>query len=647
MLCLFLSSFQAVSEVYVSTRRIQEFLELPELPKVAISSLVHVDLNSPLLSLDDVTCHWNFMSRDKGDADLVIALDSISVEFHAKALYGIMGIVGSGKSALLQALVGELPVSHGKLHREQVSMAYASQDPWIMNGTLKENVLMGLPHREDWYQQVIHACALLDDIRQFAHGDDTLLGDKGVQCSGGQRARIGLARAIYRDTQIWVLDDPMSAVDTKVGRWIYQQVIHGLGLKRGKCVILATHQLHFLENATRCLLMENGKIACQGSYNECIHAAHGAALSSPAELVDSGNIGDTSKAQDIGVEVHDKTTTIEPAEKTSTTRPEHKEERNTGIMKLSTWIHYANAMGGLRVAVVLFAIFSVAQGLSLVSQVAIGRWSEQPAEEQRSANSLCIVLGLTVLTVFIAVDRALLAFYFFNKASQRLHDRMTKSVLFSRISFMDTNPSGRLINRFSADVGIADEQLPLSLYDCLVGLYMALGSLAVAVAVLPVILVAVPPLVWYLMSMRRIFVSTSCELKRLEGLGRSPIFEMLGEALHGISTIRSNQASVIFLRRFESIHDAHTRAVCAFVAASRWFATRLEFVTFMLMAVSTIAAATLYDQGKLAYHMTAYRFSGSLISPLFARMVRHRPCRTGPGIDSFATARWDQFPLDR
>jgi ATP-binding cassette, subfamily C (CFTR/MRP), member 4 len=592
----------------VSTRRIQEFLELPELPKITTSSLGDVDRDAPLLSLDDVTCHWNSLAtKSKGDADLVIALENISIDFHANALYGVMGIVGSGKSALLQALVGELPVSNGKLHRQQVSMAYASQDPWIMNGTLKENVLMGLPLRQDWYQQVIQACALLDDIRQFAHGDDTLLGDKGVQCSGGQRARIGLARAVYRDTPIWVLDDPMSAVDTKVGRWIYQQVVQGLGLARGKCVVLATHQLHFLENATRCLLMESGKITCQGGYNECIDAAHGAPLSSPPDLFHDGEIYETSKPQENEVAVDDKTTVNEPANEISSPRPDQKEERNTGIVKLSTWIHYANAMGGLRVALGLFAMFSVTQVLSLVSQVAIGRWSEQPAEEQGSANSLCIVVGLTVLTIFVAVDRALLSFYFFNKASQVLHNRMTKSVLFSRISFTDTNPSGRLINRFSADVGIADEQLPLCLYDCLVGLFMALGSLAVAVAVLPVILVAVPPLLWYLMSMRRIFVSTSRELKRLEGLGRSPIFEMLGEALHGISTIRSNQASVIFLRQFESIQDAHTKAVCAFIASSRWFATRLEFVTFMLMAVSSIATALLYDQGKRAHQTTASR----------------------------------------
>ena len=129
---------------------------------------------------------------------------------------------------------------------------------------------------------------------------------------------------------------------------------------------------------------------------------------------------------------------------------------------------------------------------------------------------------------------------------------------------------------------------------------MAFGGLATAIVVLPVILVALPPILWYFVSMRRVFVSTTREVKRLEGLGRSPIFEMIGEALQGIATIRSNGATSYFREKFEMVHDAHTRAFFAFVACSRWFATRLEFVSFSLMAVASMAAALLYDQGKIA-----------------------------------------------
>ena len=161
-------------------------------------------------------------------------------------LTAVIGAVGSGKSALLQAMIKELPVSSGKIQRHYQSLSYAAQDPWIMDGTVRENILMGLELDPDWYQQVVTACGLRLDIQQLLHGDRTILGDRGVQCSGGQRARIGLARAIYRNTDVLVADDPLSAVDAKVGRQIYQEALQGLMVARGKCVILATHQHQFV-----------------------------------------------------------------------------------------------------------------------------------------------------------------------------------------------------------------------------------------------------------------------------------------------------------------------------------------------------------------------------------------------------------------
>ncbi|CAB9519042.1 Multiple drug resistance-associated protein-like transporter 1 [Seminavis robusta] len=616
-----------VSESFISCKRIEEFIRLPELNdskpvlptstpmeamKEGVSTINKEEATTPLINFVDVTCHWNsvFEEDNNNNNTPVVALDQINAEFQPKSLYGIMGTVGSGKSAFLQALVGELPPTSGKIIQQQSStIAYTSQDPWIMNGSVRDNILMGLSQRDDWYEEVITACALEEDIARFAHGDQTLLGDKGVQCSGGQRARIGLARALYRDSTILVLDDPMSAVDTKVGRWIYQNAIQRLGLDMGKCVILATHQLHFLESATECFLMERGKITCRGNYASCIEAAHGAPLSVTAVVPDEDAHSREEESNNSSTEVEFAEDAAKPLEgdksmattntksKLGETKASNKEERNTGIVKLSTWIDYFNAMGGLWVAGILVILFAGAQTLSLVSLVAIGKWSEQPIEQQDSVNSISIVVGLTALTVFVALDRALLTLYFFNKAAQRLHDRMTRSVLFSQIQFFDTNPSGRILNRFSSDTGICDEQLPLSFYDCLVGLTMAFGSVCTAIAVLPVILVTLPPLVWYFVKMRNVFVSTTRELKRLEGLARSPIFEMIGEGLNGIQTIRSNGASDYFLTSFALVHDAHTRAFFAFVAASRWFATRLEFVTFFLMAISSFAAALLYDQG--------------------------------------------------
>jgi ATP-binding cassette subfamily C (CFTR/MRP) protein 4 len=169
----------------------------------------------------------------------------------------------------LQALVEELPVSSGTITRRYGSLAYASQDPWVMDGTVKENITMGIAVDEKWYNQVVEACGLKMDFQQLRDGDQTIVGDRGVQCSGGQRARIGLARSVYRDPDVLVLDDPLSAVDAKVGRQLFQEAILGLMVKRGKCVILATHQ-HQYVNDSRCVLVVQGRVGCEGSYEDCV-----------------------------------------------------------------------------------------------------------------------------------------------------------------------------------------------------------------------------------------------------------------------------------------------------------------------------------------------------------------------------------------
>lgn len=453
--------------------------------------------NKPVLSLCHVTCHWNAIANVTNGkkakstttiasspavsppAAAIVALNDINFTFYSGHLYGILGEVGSGKSALLQALVGELPLSSGNIHRRYSSIAYASQDPWIMNGSIRDNIILGMPLQEEWYQTVLKACSLQDDIAHFRHGDATILGDRGVQCSGGQKARIGLARALYRDPEVLLLDDPMSAVDARVGAWIFREVIRGLCVKRGKCVILATHQLGFLENATICLLMENCRVSCRGKIADCISVSHGAELSTPS-LIDDGHM-DFHEVEEDPL-IHDEILSKEEPQdkehehccndktdagsgKHEKTDHEHREDRNTGVVKLSAWIEYGQAMGGIWVVILIFATFVLSQASSLANMAMLGKWAEQDATKQDSATSLSIIIGLTAITVFIAIDRAVLSFHFFSKASQRLHDRMTRSVLFAKISFFDTNSSGRLLNRFSADMGIVDEQLPCKLWS--------------------------------------------------------------------------------------------------------------------------------------------------------------------------------------
>lgn len=289
---------------------IQNFLEFSEIEP--IEPWRRAPNNTELvMALSHVTCHWNegtktaenkvSTSANNGKIDCetdptrFVALSDIFLELCRNQLTCIVGTVGSGKSTLIQSLVGELPISSGTLERRYSTVAYAAQDPWIMDGTVKENILLGVELNQEWYDQVVKACGLTVDFEQFRNSDQTIVGDRGVQCSGGQRARIGIARALYRDADVLIMDDPLSAVDAKVGRLIFHEAILGLGVKRGKCVILATHQHQYIGDY-RCVLMVGGRLQCIGTYADCVAASGGKLTAHAADDSVDTAAKDTKKA---------------------------------------------------------------------------------------------------------------------------------------------------------------------------------------------------------------------------------------------------------------------------------------------------------------------------------------------------------------
>ncbi len=212
-----------MTEAKVSIGRIQKFLQTPE-HRIEVPAINDSDVSSTtVITLSNATCYWNydgnptFSSRgDPEDVDynphLIMALDNINANFAAGQLTCILGDVGSGKSALLQLLAGELALSNGSHNRKAgYSIAYAQQDPWIMGGSVKENILLGRPFESDLYERVVMACGLNVDFIQMRDADETVVGERGSQLSGGQRARVALARALYCDSDIVLLDDPLAA----------------------------------------------------------------------------------------------------------------------------------------------------------------------------------------------------------------------------------------------------------------------------------------------------------------------------------------------------------------------------------------------------------------------------------------------------
>lgn len=466
------NAIMGLSECWVACQRIQAFLELPDQVEHPIGSLIEDEKKEGdsemeehvCIKIDDgTTCYWD---DSKVNNSSVMALHTTKSINFQPGLYCVIGKVGSGKSALLQALIGELPLSSGSICRDgSKTISYAAQDPWIMDGSARENIIMGLRFDLEWYNLVVNACCLESDFRGFREGDETIVGDRGVQMSGGQQARLNLARALYCDSDVLILDDPLSAVDSKVAREIFSNAIQELGIRRGKCVILATHQLQFCNHNT-CILMVSGEVACFGSFSECA-VKSGVDLSSEDALQSSG-------VHEDGIEnepgVPDKVVTKPAESDTKNQDTVFVEKRQTGAISKRTWLAYIESLGGGIIAVLFFSVFSITQAIFLVTIFFVGLWAE--ADHQEKSYWYGVVFGLTVATAFCAILRALFSFFLFLRASSNLHRVMLRSVLRATVEFFDTNPLGRILNRFAADVGIVDEQLPLVMYEFGVGFIM-------------------------------------------------------------------------------------------------------------------------------------------------------------------------------
>ncbi|XP_005355719.1 multidrug resistance-associated protein 4 [Microtus ochrogaster] len=611
----FPAAIEKVSESVISIRRIKNFLLLDELPQRKAQepwdgkAIVHVQ---------DFTAFW-----DK--ALDTPTLQGLSFTARPGELLAVIGPVGAGKSSLLSAVLGELPPSSG-LVNVHGRIAYVSQQPWVFSGTVRSNILFGKKYEKERYEKVIKACALKKDLQLLEDGDLTVIGDRGATLSGGQKARVNLARAVYQDADIYLLDDPLSAVDAEVGKHLFQlcicQTLHE------KVTILVTHQLQYLKAASHILILKDGQMVQKGTYTEFLKSGvdfgsllkkeseegeHSPASGTPTLRKRTFSESSIWSQQSSRPSLKDGAPEGQDTETTQAAQPE--ESRSEGKVGFKAYKNYFTAGASWFFIVFLILLNMAAQVFYVLQDWWLSYWANQQSALNHTENLnesvtetldlnwyLGIYAGLTAITVLFGIARSLLVFYVLVKASQTLHNRMFESILKAPVLFFDRNPIGRILNRFSKDIGHMDDLLPLTFLDFIQTLLLVVSVIAVAAAVIPWILIPLVPLAILFLILRRYFLATSRDVKRLESTTRSPVFSHLSSSLQGLWTIRAYRAEERFQELFDAHQDLHSEAWFLFLTTSRWFAVRLDAICAVFVIVvafgSLILAKTL-DAGQV------------------------------------------------
>ncbi|KAL5477508.1 hypothetical protein EMCRGX_G024318 [Ephydatia muelleri] len=613
---LFGLAIHAVSDMWVSVVRIQGLLELSDDIEGFVASKQLT--GHPRVLVDHMTASWGH-DRDK------LVLRDVSFEVTPVApLLAVVGPVGAGKvrkSTLLQCLLGELKPLDGTVDVSGGRVSYASQDPWVFSGTLRENILFGSCFDSEWYTEVIEACALIKDIEQLPNKDHTLIGERGVTLSGGQKARVNLARAIYQRAELYLLDDPLSAVDTVVARHIFEKCIRGL--LKDSLVVLVTHQLQFAEQAHMVLAMNHGVVEAHGTIEDmqacginmsvllgktgeeeghasCIRddVWSGANADSTFKPIDPTVMATFEQGSGLDFQVDESAQAILP----------QTEESAHGGISAMTYIKYFRAGAGWPLLLCTTAIFVAGETAIVLSNWWLADWASCTTQNASSAVNITMTTGTcaldpqqrigvmggaTAIAVALAFVRIFLISWIFVNAGRVLHNRMFSSMMRVPIRFYDTNPSGRILNRFSKDIGLMDDVLTALFAELLMQIFHFVAIIVTAAVANPWMLITMAILTVAIYTLCKYYFTTSRAVKRLEAIARSPVYSHITMTLQGLSTIRALGKEGVVVGQYHRHMNALSQGSYLYLVINRWFGIRIDLLSTVFLACVAYSAVPL------------------------------------------------------
>uniref|UniRef100_A0A0U9HSH2 Putative ABCC protein n=1 Tax=Chrysomela populi TaxID=154003 RepID=A0A0U9HSH2_CHRPP len=637
----FPQALSSYAEAKVSIGRIEKFLMMEENTDRNNSDQQSIEVekeNTGEIRLSKANASWTANP-------IVPTLMGVDLHVQPGTLCCVVGGVGAGKTSLLQVLLQELPLTGGRLQLSG-TVAYASQEPWLFVSSVRDNILFGRPYLRDRYREVVRVCALQRDFEQFPHGDKTLVGERGVSLSGGQRARINLARAVYSEADVYLFDDPLSAVDTHVGKHLFEECLQRyLG---GKTRILVTHQLQFMKKSDLIVVINNGKIDKVGTFEDMSEKELKSLQQEQQPEEERERAGSISPEK--GPVIRDRIQSIisfgSSAANLNDEDPQETDELiEKGAVPTSTYIEYCRAGANLFVLFLLIALLVIAQAASNASDLWLTHWTNieewrystfSPHPKNISpttvmptwnttkddfAANLTLVYDATIhpedtfgtrefyinfYTIFIVgsviltTARSLLYYKVCMTASKVLHNKMFTSILEAPMRFFDTNPSGRILNRFSKDMGAVDELLPRAALDAIQIFLVMSGILVMVFIKSPWMMVPAAILGILFYYFRVVYLATAQDIKRLEGITRAPVFSHISATLYGLPTIRSSNAEQMVIQEFDTLQDQHTSTWFLFLASSETFGFYLDVISTIFLAMVTFQFLIFKNENTLS-----------------------------------------------
>ncbi|CAH3042269.1 unnamed protein product [Pocillopora meandrina] len=616
--------------------------------------------------------------RGRGPVEVRTTLEStlfdIDLTVNKKTLIGVCGSVGSGKSSLLQALLGQMRIQKGNVTIGG-SIAYVAQQAWIMNATVKENILLGKPYNDSRYKTARFACSLEQDLKILPNGDETEIGERGINLSGGQKQRISLARALYYDMDIYLLDDPLSAVDAHVGQHIFKHCIKGA--LWNKTIIFATHQLQYLSQCDVVLYMKSGKIAERGTYEELIRnngefatlirlfireveeelledeedaflptpdaqqkpdspttplspdgirklvertLSVGQRNNSTRDSFTDGNFEPfklnnrisrrsrgsakrrSSKKSGLEVEAAARREVDEKERRQQAGKLIQQEDRAEGAVTFETYKTYMKSAGGYCIFLFLMLFVTACLCGQLFIDTWLGIWLNAASEQKflnitpeksgiiagnPTNNFYIMVYTLSAVGFFLGIlIKSYLMVHFTLKSSSHLHDKVFHKVCRAPMAFFDTTPTGRILNRFSKDLDEIDIHLPFNVDASSLNIVRIFISIGMIATVFPWFLLGLAPLVVVFILINVVFNRSSRQLKRMDGITRSPIYSHITATVQGLSTLHAYNKMTEFNAVFKRYLDQNTRPFFMFFCAQRWLAVRLDMLTICIVGIA-------------------------------------------------------------